>query len=196
MSWKTTLRSSDKNDLSELVFGKCPRIPNFSLGWLEASCFVTKIRATVSPHLSAAISFSIYLSVPGEQEKQPLFPSLKWGNRRAANETMIEPIKKARLCIYYKKPNKGPGLMPWGWGHTSSRARLIMNANKHNESNRSERGAATSFGKPLGNSTWHVSGVLLITQRATGTHSLLRQWSIPFEQTERERVNETERTRD
>lgn len=77
----------------------------------------------------------------------------------------MEPIKKARLCIYCKKPNKGAGLMPWGWGHTSSRARPIMNANKHNESNESERGAATSFAKPLGNSTWHVSEVLLITQR-------------------------------
>lgn len=121
-------------------------------------------------YLQLSPSLSISTRRGGIAASASLFPSLNWGNHRAPNETMIEPIKKARLCIYYKKCNKGPGLMPWGWGHTSSRARLIMNANKHNESNESERGAATSFGKPLGNSTWHVSGVLLITQRETETH--------------------------
>lgn len=96
--------------------------------------------ATTDPHLSTASCVSNYLSWTLDEEWLclHLFPSLS-GNHRAANETMLEAIKKARLCIYYKKTNKGSGFMPRRWGHTSSRARLIMNANKCNERNKWER---------------------------------------------------------
>lgn len=53
-----------------------------------------------------------------------------------------------------------------------------------------------SFGKPLGNGTWHISGALLITQKEGETNSPLRQRCISTVRTERENVIETEVTRD
>lgn len=71
-----------------------------------------------------------------------------------------------------------------------------MNVNGHNESNKSEKSAVTSFGKLLGNSTWHISRFLLITQRVTGTFELLRQRYVPSRQTrEREIKIKTARIR-
>lgn len=152
------------NNIAELVLANISRICSSSWCWLQTGDLKLNWEA-LYPDLSTILSFNLKVI-----DSVLIFASqFNLRKQPTANETMIKPIKKARLCIYYREPNKGLGLMPWGWGHTSSRARLIMNANKHNESKESKRGAATSFGKPLGNSTWHISGGSSYSKRAWNT---------------------------